>query len=432
MHENTQRRWLLAGFWAVCIMPTLWTIGWILSHQLDYRTKRIERAISRELALDVRIGRVSYPRPRQVLLHEVSILDPETAEPLATARLLDVVRLRQGAIVVASESSLQLSNVQELWELLEHRCLRRRWPEAHRFDLYADDMTLKSERWGQTVALVAQCEDRPSGPQVDINFRLASDANPQPIHLRLKRRRIANELATVVHLACPQPIPTSLLGPDIELPRYFGTAAKFQGSLTVVDAASGPPEVGLRQVTVSEIDLTQLVQWSPYHLSGTAIIHCPAAQFDAQGMNATIRLETGPGQIGAPLLRSLADGLKCRWDARAVSRGQTPIPFIAAGIQVELAQTEESAHFAVHGICQDSTRDLLIMGDQGSLLSGPVLQRAPIELANALLPRGATTVPAVRESSYVLRWLRLPSTTQADVDQPRARIQLTAAEEDSR
>jgi len=217
----------------------------------------------------------------------------------------------------------------------------------------------------------------------------------------------------------------------LDLSRYFGTDAKFQGSLTVIDYG-GSWQLQLRDVIVSEVDLDLLVRPLPYYITGLATIHCAQAYVDTEELQANVEIQAGPGIVGKPLLRSLAQSLHCLMDER-LQNSETPrIRYDQLSASLEITQSSEVDSLTLRGTCLGDQKGILIADQQGALVTEPLSQPRPIDLLTAFLPQSEDQLPAVRESIPFLRLIRLPSSVASGTGskQPHAKVQFVSAEED--
>ncbi len=118
MREATQRSVMRCAFIISCVAPTLAVVGWSIAWALPSHTTAVEGRLQQWLGSAVTIGEVQHPRPREVDLRNLQLLDPETGEPLASINQVFAswdsaqLRLEFDTIEVVSNQR------QRLWNLL--------------------------------------------------------------------------------------------------------------------------------------------------------------------------------------------------------------------------------------------------------------------------------------------------------------------------
>ena len=84
MREATQRSVMRCAFIISCVAPTLVVVGWSIAWALPSHTTAVEGRLQQLLGFAVSIGEIQHPRPREVNLRNLQLLDPETDEPLGS------------------------------------------------------------------------------------------------------------------------------------------------------------------------------------------------------------------------------------------------------------------------------------------------------------------------------------------------------------
>ena len=82
MREATQRSVMRCAFIISCVAPTLAVVGWSIAWALPSHGTALESRMQQLLGSAVSIGEIQHPRPREVDLRNLQLLDSETGEPL--------------------------------------------------------------------------------------------------------------------------------------------------------------------------------------------------------------------------------------------------------------------------------------------------------------------------------------------------------------
>src|SRR5262245_23035697 len=119
IHQCT-RRWICrASFLVFGVVPMACVAAWSASIHSGAHLAAVRSQLAECLGLDVRLDRVSYPRPGITLLEGLQLADPETGEVLASMRLLEIGGDERMRTIVASQPELDAVHAAGLWKLAD-------------------------------------------------------------------------------------------------------------------------------------------------------------------------------------------------------------------------------------------------------------------------------------------------------------------------
>ena len=94
LHDRTRRRICVAGFFLLCILPTVLVAGWCVAWHLPGHVSAEARRLTRQLGLDVTLEGLRHLRPGVVLYEGLELADPETGRSVLRCRLLEARRTK--------------------------------------------------------------------------------------------------------------------------------------------------------------------------------------------------------------------------------------------------------------------------------------------------------------------------------------------------
>jgi hypothetical protein len=410
MHERILRRLLFAAFVGVCVCPTLLVMVWAASHRFSWRRIRLERDLTRAVAMSVAVGDVRFPRPGSMVLEGVSVSDPESGEEVARARLVEVVDTAAGRVATAFEPVVQIHVADELWRWLDQHVLRQDGLWESGVTILADQVTLETgapprrERAETLTGFRCLLSRTTGGPELKAAFGLAGLGQGDSVQLRVVRNRQQFPAATGVAVEAKRAVPCRLLGG--KMAGTLGPRAEFQGRLWAVHTPQGwDIEIGPAQWT--NVDLDRLVSDRlPRKLSGSAEMVLQQARVE-QGrlVEGSGTIVAGPGYVGSSLLTAAAREMRFRQGvASAASRGATTrYHKIALSWRVDGRGPEPG--FTLRGALPGGA---IMTGERGDLLREPVDRTVPTAaLIAALGPPTPFRVPAAPETAWLLGALPL-------------------------
>jgi hypothetical protein len=286
MHEETRRRLLQAAFGLLCLFPALGIVAWSFARALPLHTRRWERHLHERLGVEVRIGRISTPRPRMRCLHDVTIVDLESRQALAEFARLDASMTDQGWRWVIPQMSLPQSAISRWWQIIEQRLLRDDSLAEMVSHVTINQLALNHAQ----RPLVLHNVDWARAPRPDVQrsrlvFQLSdSKVNAEAVQIQLHRDRSGSSPASRLildtgNLSLPLSLLVTVAGFD------WPTAASLRGHLPLVWRKGRWH--GQFTGQLSALDLQDLSStWLPYAVSGTASLKIHRCMFDATGLQS--------------------------------------------------------------------------------------------------------------------------------------------------
>jgi hypothetical protein len=417
MRDHTRRRICRAGFFGLCLLPTVITPLWAAVWRSAWHHAQCEQALAEPLGLAVSAERVRPLRPGFVAYEGLSLSDPESAATWIRAARLELGRYPQGLVLRAQavemdgQAASEGNNPwRELFATLQAR-LRRAGATEQPVMLAADRVVVRVE--GATHVLVdvrGRFESVAGSSGAAMTFRLAGQRgdgpiSAEPVRLRLLRHRQADQPAWRVEIDTQgAALPASLALAPWSAGLVLGEEAGLRGVLWA--ERSGSRWQGQCQGELLGVDLQRLVgERFPHQFSGLGQIGVERAWFrDGRLEGAEGTLHAGPGLIGESLLSAAADSLH-------LIRGTAPVHPGSAWEydQLALRFAIDSSGLALRGLCREAPAGTLVAQRDVPLLlahggpCGPV-----VALLRALTPDSAVQVPATRQSERLMQLLPVP------------------------
>ena len=216
MHEDTQRRLVRAAFVLLCIVPTLACGVVAIYRALPYTRQSLERRLSHDLGVDVRFDSMSTPRPLQLRLNEVRVLDHETQTLLLSFPRIDAALTEQGWRIRFGNATADGAGLRSLWTCLRHRVMPQELFTKQVADIAGQQLDLQLGE--QTLAMhhfvwAGLSEGADHKSVIEFYPQPTEDRKAtQPIQVLLERDRSESPARTHVRLVTgPHAIPLSLL-----------------------------------------------------------------------------------------------------------------------------------------------------------------------------------------------------------------------------
>jgi hypothetical protein len=417
MHESTRRFFCRVGFLLFCVLPTLLVGTWIVSRHTDWfglGKSSWESALSEQIGLSVRLGKVANPRPGVMLFQDVELADPETAQVVARARLVETANTDRGLVLLASQPEIEADQIQRLWEVVHDRMLRGRSSTDRPLQLLASELTLRGPQRSPDSPADAQSfsdvrclvETADSGPQATIQFRLAGRETANPAQLRVVRNRQLAPATTRWELHTGSaPLPCAIFAAYVEPLAQLGDDCEFHGIVWAERTADGWE--GDLTGRFTSVDFERLItEQFPHKLSGVAEVTFSRAKFrrgrlvEAAG---GITNSSG-GTVSPSLLTAIAESLQLKPAERTEQLNSGPIAYrqFACGFEITADGLSVIGHCDAQGT--------VLSDNAGPLLSSVSQSPQPVvALVRALVPQSDIQVPATLETDTLLRALPVPS-----------------------
>lgn len=297
-------------FVAVCILPTtaLVVFGAWRAAPLHHRAIRDELATT--LAVKVSLSSVEHPRPGVTRVEGLELFDPESGLPLLSVPSIEARELQGGYAFSAASATLHTAQGERLYEELHRRLAGGDGSQAWRLDI--QELNLRDANQRQLpIALMAKTEMGPSGPVVDVRFRVVGDTSKNASEIKLFRNRDTSPATTTFVLETgDKPLPCSLLGHFASAWNSLGTEATFAGTFWTIDARDG--RRGQLSGKLNNVDLSQLVTQNFRHtLTGKAQLEIEQAVMHQGRLQvAEANIYAGPGSVGHSLLQAARSELQ--------------------------------------------------------------------------------------------------------------------------
>lgn len=421
MRDTTRRFWCRVGFLLGCLAPTLVVVGWVVFLQTPYfravEKKRWTNALGERLGLTATVDAVTHPEPGLVRFHGLVLLDPETEEPLISARTLDLARQGQGWIIYGAAAEARQTSLVRMVRQLQHSALERSAATDAACQLVLDALHLTDAKHSQTLNDVQLVwESRFGGPRLSLDFRLAGWPMSRPARLQATRNRQTEPPVTAWEFDTgPQPLPCSLFAILWSPLGAFGDEAQAEGQISWADVPEGWE--GIAKVHFSHIDLDRLFTGRfPHKLSGDAQLELDHLRWGSgRVLQATGTLATDGGVVSHSLLASMAaaDGLRLRVPSRVLQAQQPLWRYRELALRFEV----NDQGLQMTGHCHGEPPGTVVSDQRGPLASEPPHELMSIAgLVRSLAPQNEIQVPASSQTEQLIRWLPLPSLVPVPTD----------------
>ncbi len=418
------------GFLLFCLLPTLATGAWILCFRpVVYSASQIEQweqQVSREIGMQVELGRVSLQSGGVLLVEDVKISEPETGAVVATARTLQLAQTEEGYILLASYPQVRNSQFASIWELAHIRLLRKQFVFDQPVHLLAQRMTVIEEQGsGQRAETFTdfEChlEQQPNKTSITVEFRRDATAFAQRAVFKAVRESAISdgkkEITTRWTLDTnATPLPCWIVAGQAPSLKPLGPQCEFRGRVWGQRTAAGwQGEVGGE---FHQVDLERLVTYRfPHRLSGIATLTLsqPARFRDGRLVEAGGILESEGGAIGRGLLEAAASSLPLK-----VVRDT---PKNAAYSQLNVGFHIDTSGVRLSGLCTPRDTRALVVDTRGPLLVEATQDASPVvALVRALVPLNEVQVPATQETEPLLQALPIPSVAPRETRTPPSSV----------
>ena len=392
-HETTWRNLCRAAFGLFVVLPTCAVAAAAIWCRTPLSLEYHRRTLARQLALDVRIGRVSFPRPGVTLYQDLALDDPETSRPLFRCAVLEWQTSGQASTITCWRAELLDTSRFDLLAEAVHRQLRRLAGSQAFVQLEAPQLTLRLADGlaPQTLDDVhGQLQTLADEPQATLEFHLAGDQAAEPARISLRRNSAEPLAASITIETGANPLPSRLIALCCPGWEGWSPASSFCGRLSW--QAHGGDWTGEVDGRITGIDLDALVTRRVGHrLSGEAAeIRLEHARVEAGRLaDASGTIHAGPGLVACSLLAAVASQLHATDNNPTAPPGNlAPYDQLAIGFAID------SEGLVIHGLCDDSPGALLVEQGGGALLKEPPTGPQPLLGLVRLLADTGEAVPA--------------------------------------
>lgn len=429
LHETTQRWLCRIAFLVLCLAPTLVVVSWaaaVNSPQYEQSWRRYwEARLSQRLGGDVAIERVTQPSRSVTLLEGFSLTLPESAEPIATARLIELRPFDGGHLAMASQLELDADRLPDVWRSLHDEVLIRSEREQPTVWLRCAELTLVGSQHSQTfvdVAVQLNCEGE-TGPAILAEFQMPERAD-SPCQLAIRRDRSAATPRTTADLQTgPTAMPCAMLAEAFPLVEALGPQAEFRGRLQLsIDDAGYSGQ--LSDVDLRHVETQRLLSACSLHTFRTiANVHIREARFERgklRWIQGGVAAEFGV--IDARFVAALHEHLQIAAPEAVLDSARDKHSFTQLAFDFSLSDREG---LTLQGTCGGAFQSAILVGPDGPLLLQPQRpQLTAVSLIRALVPRNDVQAPATRQTRSLLAALPVPDIIGDPQQRPKAALRL--------
>ncbi len=334
LHQQVKRRWAMAGFFGLCVLPTVLVLFWGVVRLSPRHRHQQAQTVSALMGMSASIDSVSHPRPGVVRYHAFSLQEPETNRTVFQTACLEIHEKRlplsdgksKSVLTLhALEPTIALDQTDSLGELL-HRALAKgltTCPDEVRLNAAKIELASGGKKI-HLVDLKAILRHQPKGSVTEIVFYLAERKEGQtPVKIRIGRTRAelpATDWFDVETGKTPLPCiwlakaitPFDLLGPKATFEGYFWAKKTPAGWEANVQAKPTEPknktaEANELKNVFRNVDLGVLTGKDfPHHLTGLSDWQIHSAHYRNGRIETLLgRVKAEAGTIGTTLLESL-------------------------------------------------------------------------------------------------------------------------------
>ena len=399
LYDRTRRRISIALFFLLCVAPTAMVVAWCVRQRLPgYAQSEAER-LGRQLGARIELDNLFHPVPGRTVYEGLRVCNPETGRVIVACRRLEAatgpfVALSATGVEIQADQWDQLSAVVDRvlscragWHSLDARLQ----VDQAVYRVAEDSCALDQVRCRvQIVSL---------GSQIELNFRVAGIAMPQPAWFRVVRNRQTDPPETGLEWNTGgAALPSIVLPPSLGLRQMLGADAQLSGAGWANRTAEGWAAEATGRL--SEIDLDRLVtNRFPHTLNGRAQVEIKSAKVHRGRIQQLwAAVEAVPGIASDSLLEAGVRHLGLS-DVDTLPRSaQTPYE------QFSLEFFIDSRGLQLRGRCDDY--GTICRSKQSRLLTGSSQEPLPLAaLLQALAPGTHPQVPATPQTESLLSLL---------------------------
>lgn len=401
-----RRLWFRVVFVVAALAPAACVTASIVWRTAHGERARLERELTQAWGLEVAIAELRHPWPGTLVLEGLSLADPETGAPIASAHQVDVESRDGEWVVLAQGVELHLEASRPLWASAQQALARRGGPQAA-WHLFTRGFVVRDARGRQSLDDVdVRFQPGESTSELSLAASLPNTPAFEGMHLSVKRNHRSRppewrwELMTR-----DRPFPLAMLAPLVQLDDWLGPRAEFQGYLWVTQRGDDYDARAAGQLR--HVDLNQLVTARfPHTLRADDATLAVDDAMVENGRAVKVRgsLSAGAGRVSRSLLHSASQHLGLQAMPAGDGRNEL-LPFDRLALQFALSDGQLELFAAENPAGQIVTR-----AGQTLLTAPPNGARVPpIGLLRALAPQSEHQAPATRETELLARLLPIPS-----------------------
>ncbi len=307
LHERTQRRVCQVAFIAVCVVPTVLAIGWVVYFHRPWQEHDWQRHLEESLHLRVEVAQVSAPRPGQRQFERVRLADLQSGAELAT---IDRVTLNRDQSLAMGRVELRAEQFFRLVTALEIYLAGSEYPAS---TWTAEVLVVRSssgKSWELSNAQATGENGSQSNRRIEFQAQVAGNHPGERQSIRLGVERLANGNLQALLDTSQAKLPVWLLA-DVVPGAKSWAGAELVGELQLNSGVQGSS--GVLRGRIAPID-TQV--WigadSPHRITAQAALQFETLEWaGSQIRQAQGTLEAEGGTLSHALLVSLEKNLHC-------------------------------------------------------------------------------------------------------------------------
>ena len=324
LHETTQRRVCRVAFVAFCLLPTLWTLGWIAHFYRPWRYDDWQRGLAEHFHVQAKVEGIESPRPGITKLARLQIADLRTQRPLGTIEKLKIENQGNSLALGAVRIEIPVAQVQEFLKTIETCCNASEIPPLK---FHAQQLIVVGPQ-GEIFKFANLRMHGQTSAAGNKQFRLLAevtrDATPTTVELLVNEQAIESKTELAVQFDTKQSqLPVWMVAKLIPgMSRC--TSANFAGKGTTYLSPAGSR--GQLQGEVSKINLSQWVgPFSAERVQGMGTLHITDYLWQKNGV-AQIKgqLQFGPGRITSDAMNLLVQRMNCQPLPQGANKASEP------------------------------------------------------------------------------------------------------------
>lgn len=409
MPTKTRRHFCRSVFLLACLSPTVLCLilvaGKHSSAYQNYQQRSWQEHLQSKLGLTVDIGRVQGGENNSVELHDVRFYEPETGEPLANVRMIDIENSTKPLRISLLEPQIKPASLTRLWNSLHQNVLRTTTNFRNTLHFSATKLLLENSTQPQTFSNLSCTIEQPStGPRLTLEFRIVGEPAEASMRLIVARHRKVSPPGTSWEFHSGRnSVPVQLIADLLPAAASLGTTCRFRGIVRMTESKG--KWNGQVEGNFEDLDLDRLVtQRFLRKLSGLANVDLNRCRFEnGRLVEATGFLVSDGGVVSRQFLEAAQAAFKLRSNRNTELKALVRYRELAFGFRID------PTTLLVNGNCATTLNGVVLVDETGPLLFDSAQELIPaVALAGLLLPESEHQLAASVETDALLRRLPLP------------------------
>ncbi|MCH2123874.1 MAG: hypothetical protein MK165_03720 [Pirellulaceae bacterium] len=408
MPRKNRRFFCRSVFLLACLSPTVLCLilvaGKHSSAYQNYQQRSWQEHLQSQLGLTVKIGHVQRGE-KSVELHDVGFCDPETAEPLANVRMIDVENSTKPFRISLLEPQIKPASLTRLWNSLHQSFLRTTANSQDTLCFTASKLLLENRTQPQTFSNLSCTIEQPStGPRLTLEFRIVGEPAEASMRLSVARHRKVSPPSTTWEFHSGRSaIPVPLIADLLPATTSLGTTCRFRGIVRMTETKG--KWSGQVEGNFEDLDLDRLVtQRFLRKLSGLADVDLNRCRFEnGRLVEATGFLVSDGGVVSRQFLEAAQGAFKLRNNRNTELKTLVRYRELAFGFRID------PTTLLINGNCATTLDGVVLVDETGPLLFDSAEELIPaVALAGLLVPESKHQIAASIGTDALLRRLPLP------------------------